>query len=901
MRLIPAVLALVFALPSLQAQSGASVEEELRYVRGLVERRMHCLALEVLGEILESTSTSEGEKASALLEVAAVHKDRFIRGFTREERLEAAERAGATYRKFMERFRDHPEIIRAMADYGEFLLYLGQYHLRLWDEILEVGGDAGRAGKHRAAARTTLNKAADLFDELLVLVVPPPCRARFQSLFANVRFHRATIHYDLARAEKDETARLVAYREGVGYLEDYIFENEDNLWGYWGYLFLGLCLRELPDEMDWKESIACFEGIIAAANRMEVLKALQDDAVLELFENAYWRLAETLNRFGRFREAVEKVEQFEATCTKAGVEYGNAGHRAVLEKAKARFQTGEVAAALDIVSGVSVKAGASNGFIQHLCNRRLAGYLDTVEDPSGMDVAVVLRAARGAYGQKRYRIALRYFQTALSLTGISGREALECWDFTGRCYRQLGLLRESALAHATGAFRFRTADEARALDLARGARNSLVKILKRTRSPEDRARLEAHKKRMDREFHRDPARKHGYERVRARRIFSMVLAADKESSKAVRMLRYREVLKEADNYLKYVKMTSLAGEPGKSAVRNQALGVVHLARATALRGLEKWDEGLAVLEYFRSGVGAGRDVALKAAVLGIRFRLGKGNLEAAVEELRNLKARYAEARKTVVNLSGILGAEFKAMSERLADAGDPEDSTRALLTSVSYRLAWVKGTDARVESLVALGKDLVSLNHFDRARPFFEAVLEKWGHAEKPRRGLAVSLKLARLYLARCKVRKGEYAEAQAIYRGLYEKNKRDRKLFFEYAALLTGTVEFYDGKYNYLPGRGACRKDAVEGYKLWSRMARGGSSVNLYLRCRFHQNLVRWAQGKTDFARKGIELLRVHLGQRLDQGEWEKRFAWLEKALRRKAPRTPPPPPAPFGKIEEG
>jgi len=900
MRLISIVLALVFALPSIQAQSGASVEEELRYVRGLVERRMHRLALEVLGEILENAATSEGEKASALLEVAAVHKDRFIRGFTREERLEAAELAGAAYRKFIERFRDHPEIIRAMADYGEFLLYLGQYHLRLRDEILEVGGDTGRADKHRAAARSNLNKAAELFDELLVLVLPPPNKAKHQSLFADVRFHRASIHYDLARAEKDETARLTTFREGVSYLEDYIFDNEDNLRGYWGYLFLGLCLRELPDERDRKESIVCFEGIIATTNRMEIQKALQDDAVRELFENAYWRLAETLNRFGRFREAVEKVEQFVTTCRKAGVEYGNAGHRVVLEKARARFQTDDVAAALDIVSGVSVKAGASSGFIQHLCNRRLAEILDAVEDPSRLDVAVVLKAARGAYGQRRYRVALRHFGTALSLAGISGKEALECWDFTGRCYRHLGLLRESALAHVTGAFRFRTVDEAQALDLARFARNSLVQIFKRTRSPEDRARLEAHVKRMDREFQLDPTRKQGYELVRARRIFSMVLATEKKSRKAVRMQRYREVLKEADLYLKYVKMTSLAGEPGKSAVRSQALGVVHLARATALRGLEKWDEGLAALDHFRSGTGAGRDVKMKAAVLGIRFRIGKGNLEAAVQELRDLKARYAEARKSVVSLSGILGAEFKAMSERLAGAGDSEGSTKALLRSVSFRLAWVKGTEARVESLVALGKDLVSLNHFDRARPFFETVLEKWGHVINPRRKLAISLRLARLYLARCQVRKGEYVEAQLIYRGLYEKNRRDRNLFLEYAALLTGTVEFYDGKYNYIPGRGVCLKDALVGFKLWSRLA-GGSSEDHYYRARFHQNLVRWAQGKPDLARKGIKLLRAHLGQRLDQGEWEKRFAWLEKALHRKAPRTPPLPPAPLGKIEEG
>jgi len=136
--------------------------------------------------------------------------------------------------------------------------------------------------------------------------------------------------------------------------------------------------------------------------------------------------------------------------------------------------------------------------------------------------------------------------------------------------------------------------------------------------------------------------------------------------------------------------------------------------------------------------------------------------------------------------------------------------------------------------------------------------------------------------------------------------------MLMEYGGLMTGTVKLSDGKFIYVPGRGAHKKDALAGYKIWRRLIKTVArettedALKKYLCARFHQNLVRWAQGKADQAKKSINQLKVSIGQNLDRkkgsrkpGYWEQRFNWLEKNIRQEAPQTPPDPPKPLGAID--
>jgi len=887
MRILLVVLVLFPLLSGIQAQTVSGVEANLMYARGLVQRRMHGLAEKVLERILDAPSASEGDRASVLLETANLHRDRFLHGFTRAERLAASEMADAAYREFITRHPEHPRIIEAMADHGEYLMFLGRHHLHLQEESLLAGEEPDVAEAHRAGALEKLRKAADLFDELLV-VIPAPDRIE------EVRYNRVTLYYLMARAEKEEATRLAAFQDAINNLEDYIFENEDNLRGYWGYLYMGLCLREFREEEFRRDAIACFERTIQTAGTGDYL---MDPAVRDLLENATWRLAETLNRFGRFQTAVEKIDEIEKVYRKYGFQPGAAGYRALLEKARAFFLAGDSCAAVKVASGVSERAGLSSPYIQHRCSRFLAEVLDTIEGRPRFDAKVLVMAARGAYGRQRYCDAIRFFRVALDLDEVTPADALDCWDFLGRCYRSLGFLRESALAHATGAFRYRSVDENRAMDLARRARRTLTMIHGQTRSTADRARLEAHREKMGREFGEAPPAPEKFEVARARALFSRVSEAEKMDRGATRMQAFKDVLESADEFLDQVQKAPPPGEPGQEALRSQALGIAHLVKVMAYKGLEKWDEGLASLEYFRKGSGSGRDILMKAAVLGIHCRIGKRALGKAEEEFLALKQRFPGARKIHVNLTGILGAEYRALANRHAGERRTDLSEKALLKSVAYRLAWVEATHPSIETLVSLGKDLYSLNHFDRALFCFEKALER------PAKKSATSLRLARLYLARCLVWQGKYVEAEPILRRLYEKRKRDLRLFKEYAALLTGTVKFYDGKLNFIPGLGASRQEAIKGFRLWKRITGRKNAMHEYLCVRFHQNLVRWAQDKGVLARKSIRQLRIHLGKTLDrkvgspeEGFWESRFKWLERNLSRMAPRTPPPPPAPRG-----
>jgi len=938
------------------------VEEDLEYARGLMKRRMHDLAFQVLEAIINNSEASDGEKASANLEKANIFKDKFRRGLTLKERIEASEQADRAYQDFVTNFGDHPLIIPAKFDYAEFLRDLGKYRIRLSEETLLVGGTAEEAANHREVALEKLKKAADLFDELKVVIPGSGKEEEYRNLYELCKFYRAIMYYDLGRAEKDEANRMATFQDGINNLEDYIFENEDNLRGFRGYLYKGLCHREFNEENQRADAITCFQGIIYAYESAIAdpdrgwrnwEEALQDPAAKHLLEEAFWRFAETYVKFGQYPNAEKLMAKFRKIMTEGKASYGLFGYLALLEEAKAYFLNGNVNKAIEIVSDVASRAGANDKFIQFHCDRNLARFLDEVEDKTQLDPDVVFKAAKGAYSQDRFYDALRHFHTVLAIKKGVGPEALECWDFIGRCYRQLGFLREAALASAKGAFDLKAIDEARAQDLARSARSAYQKIFKQTKAAADRDRLNKHKELMQQVFgsktgaYYDPAVQamqegryekaieefakvtpdsEKYDLAQSYITFCMVQQTMAEHEKAAGKRKMKRAERSAldaakkaglekaigkvDEYVRYTKSNPIRGEPVKKANREQAIGVALQAKAVALKELGKWNEGLDVLVYFDSGRITNQDQLRNASILKVQMLLGKNDLAGAEKELVNLESKFgSSAQKNLVSLKGLLGVALQDRAARLEKEGKKQTAVNTLLKSVAYRHAWVRGITPKIENLFSLAKDLYDLNHFDEAKSYLDAIMDKWGSVEKPRGKLKKTLHLARLYLARCLVWQGKYLEAEPILRSLYESNKKNLSMLKEYAELLTGTVRGENGDFIYIPGRGAHAKDATEGYRLWSRVVKKNeresttAAFQEYLGARFHQNLVRWAQGKPELASKSINQLRVSLGPNLDRrpgarnkGYWEERFEWLEKQIRRKAPQTPPPMPAPKG-----
>jgi len=961
MRLLTAFAAFLAMITiSLPAQE-FSVEEDLMFARGLAERRMHDLAKGVLDRILEDPSTDLSDQARATLALANLYKDKFRRGLTLESRLLASEKADAAFQRFVREYSDHPDIIRAKMDYAEFLMGLGRYRLRLRDETLLVGGSSEEAEAHRKKALEKLTKAADLFDELRV-VIPATGRDEYATTLALAEYYRAIMYYFLGKAQPDDALRMATFYDGINHLEDYIFDNESNLRGYWGYLYKALCHREFQEKSQRKDALASFEGIIYAFESTIEKKAvgwdswseaLADPGARDLLESTYWRFAETLNRFGREAQAIKRVSRLEEIFKKAGLRMSDPGYLARLEKARAYLDTGDVSASISTVSDVSEAAGASNKFIQFHCDRFLVRVMDEVEAVTDLDPVVVFKAAKGAYSQDRFHDALRYFQIVLGIDRGLGERALECWDFTSRCYRQLGFRREAALAAAEGAFRLHSLDEAKALELARRARGALAKIYKRTGSKADRERLVAHKEQMDQFFgavsgaRYDPGvnkMQEGdfrgaieefsavkpdaaqYELSRAYITFCLVSQAEKQHEEALANRRssprekkaakqrlaegYRKAIRAADRFLGDVGKRRILADPGRQANRRQALGITALSKAVALKGLERWDDALEALDFFEKGKVENTDLLSKAAILETQIYLGKGALEPAERLLADLERSYPDARDKAANLKGIIGLDWADRSEQLEKKGKRTEALRALARSVAYRKAWIESTHPEISNLLALAQDLYRLNRFDEAKLLLAGILDQWGDVKKPSRHRAKMIELSKLYLARCLVRLGKYIEAAPLLREHYERRKRDKNRLEEYAALLTGTViESDGGSLVYIPGLGAHVESALKGYKLWGRVARAHADgttygdLQEYLKARFHQNLVRWAQGKEKLALKSLRLLRVGIGQNFDrkkgsrkEGFWERRFEWLEKQLLRgrSAPQTPPPAPQP-------
>jgi hypothetical protein len=962
MRTIWFMLAALSALFVGAAAQEFSAREDIEFARGLMNRRMHNLAKEVLDRVLESPAATMGEKASAHLAKANVYKDEFMRGRTLTERLAASEKADAAYQEFIRDFNDHPEILQAKMDYAEFLVGLGRYRIRLYEETLLVGGDRKEALAHREKALEKLTRAKDLFDELQV-VIPALGEDKYASILELARYYRAILPYFLGQAQPDESMRLATYLDGINTLEDYIFENEDNLRGYWGYLYKGLCHREFREESQRRDAIACFEGILYAfENTIQNARAgwrswedaLATSGSRNLIENTFWRYAETLNRFGRYDEAIEKVRKMEEIFDEAGADFDDAGYQALLEKARALFMRGDTNGAISEVAEVSSEAGVGNRFIQFHCDRLLARLLDEVQDKAELDPQVVFKAAKGAYSQDRYHDAIGHFYTVLAIDKGRGLRALECWDYISRCYRSLGFEREAVRAAAHGAFELKSVDEARALDLVRRARGMLTRIAKASGSKKDENRLQRLKTDVETVFGMGSGARYetalqkmqegryaqameefreiqpdapSYELARAYVTFCVIGRAENEHAEALENRRitkkarreadsrlkvgYQEAIAAVDAYQDYARKTRLRGEPQKLANRRQAQGIAVLSKVLALKGLERYGEALATLDYFQSADLENRDIQEKAAVLRAQLYMANGSLKKAEVALDTLETQFPTAAKNIVNLKGILGVAWAEEADKLRKKGRDDEALEALVRSVGYRTEWVKATsDPGLNNLLVLAQDLYSLNRFDEAREYLELIRDRWGKEKRPRRSQATALRLARLYLARCLVWQGKYVEAEPLLRELYEDRKRDRTMLVEYASLLTGTVRVVDGRLIYLPGLGARQEPALEGYKLWGRLARlaadGVTSDDIahYLQARFHQNLVRWAQGRGDLASTSVDQLKAALGPNLDrkkgareEGYWERRFDWLEKRLRRRdtAPQTPPPPPEPL------
>ena len=942
-----------------------SVEEDLEFARGLMNRRMHDIAKATLDAIIDNPDASSGEKASANLEIANLYKDKFRRGLTYQERIDASEAADRAYQDFITNFSDHPRIVQAKVDFAEFLVYLGRYRTRLYEETIQVGGSQEEANQHRDIALEKLKKAADLLDELIVLL-PAMGREDLNPLLELVRFYRAILYYDLGKAEKDEASRMATFQEGINQLEDYIFENEDNLRGFRGYLYKALCHREFNDPSQRRDAIASFEGILNAFRNVvsnpdlgwrNWTEVFEDIGAKDLVETTYWRFAETLNQFGEYQKAVEKVEDFKRLIKEGKSKLSDPGFRALLEQARAFFLDGKVNEAIGIVSDVSTEAGTANKYIQFHCDRLLARLLDDVDDKSKLDSEVVFKAAKGSYGQERYYDALRHFQTVLAIEKGLGQKALECWEFIGRCYQKMGFEREYALATATGAFKLKSIDGIRATDMARKAKLSLTKIAKTTGSAKDRTRLNKHKEMTAQVFGSpvgadyepaEQAMREGkyelaieyfgnvdasaekYELAQAYITYCMNRLAEKKYSAAVNgkvSKNEREAAREAyrndlnktlakvDSFIKGTESRSVRGEPIKKSNRDQAMGIALLSKMEALKDLDRWDDGLKVAAFFESGQVSNADHLAKASVLKALLLLGKKNLQQAEEAIQRIEKKYAssaDAQRSLITLKGILGAEYKNLADQLEKKKRKTEAINALLKSVAYRHTWVNSiSDPQIENLFTLAKDLFDLNRFDQAKSYLDAILKRWGDDTKARGALKTTIRLARLYLARCLMWQGKYLEAQAIFKDLHNARKTDKGLMKEYAEVLTGTMRVVNGQMVYLPGRGAHKDDALDGYRIWARLAKIAQreatpeSIKDFLEARFHQNLVRWAQKMGDKAQTNIRQLRVALGKNLDRpkgssqdGYWEKRFDWLEKQIGRPAPQTPPPMPSPLGSL---
>jgi hypothetical protein len=442
---IIAVLALLVLVPF--AEAGR--DDDFDFAQGLMDRKFYDLAKEQFEKIINDPSASGEQQAAGELGLAILLKaqaDDARADSKREvsEVLELYAAAESRFDKFLGSFPNHSKRDLAKFQVGTLLHSKGLF-LRG-----KMESDPDKAAEYKAGAEDAFDAAIDLFKESAEILEEkaqndpsadwPSRRARFYELAAN--YDKGMV-YEAGGAERQGILKKTS-----SMCENFIWENEENLFGGYAYMYWGLVMKGLDEpETAMTYFVTCADM---------PLPSIAADGIssythwTNLFMQSYWKLAEYANELGNrdgtdFRDtAIEQITNMQTRIPDCWER--QFGHRALLEYARALMGLEKFGEAQTIVAKISQKgdeisareewglgtAFLANKLLNEIITEARIGGVELKAPPD-----VLLKAASGKKALRQWAAAVRSYQGVIS-SSESPEEINEfakpAWMEIGECY-----------------------------------------------------------------------------------------------------------------------------------------------------------------------------------------------------------------------------------------------------------------------------------------------------------------------------------------------------------------------------------------------------------------------------------------------------------------------------------
>ncbi len=781
-------LAVAFLL-ALSVSATAGRKDDFDFAQGLVQRKYYDLAREQFERIVKDPSRSSEEKAEGELGLAMLLKAQADEAKTDprkpvEEVLKLFEQAEAGFDKFLTTYARHPRLTEAKFLVGQLLQAKGDFLSK------RISEDPALKDKYEKLAEDAFDAAIDLFDQsrsdleekLDGLDERDPRYPTVEWAAKRAAFFHAVVHYYKGILYPPESAE----RQGVlgkflKLIEDFEWDNEENLLGGYGYLYWGLAYKELDNPREAVDKLKIVSDYPIPPDDADT-GGFWTDLILQ----GYFKLGEYCNEVGRrdgidyrdiciakFKEMMEKIpDVFERKF----------GCFALLQYAKALAGTKQVPAALDLAQKVSEqgdKLAASTEWgaaIAFLANRVINDIIIEQGGEVTLPAATLMKAARGVKSSRNWPKAIRAFQKVV-FASRSPEDveayAIPAWMEIGECFYRREEFLEAYFAYdhvmKTAKDRTLAGDAAYYRYRAAAARFAVTKdkrdedLKKKTRN-EFATRFADHPKAKDLQYYEGAdfitdgdARSYQAGNAEARgdaagaaklrkvaeelyaKALARLLATPKTSvlyAKArarvgevqQKLGKYAEALATFREVEKYVTdPKNVTTDPQRKANRLQALAISVYFSALCYSKTERWSEVLRVLDGYEKRFSDEnvRDFHAPVAFERVRALIRTGRLAEAEQAALAMRKRFpADVSPRTPIAFGLLGQACYQAALSARKAKDDEGYRSNLRKAADYyAYAVAHRSKPSADDWMTIGAWYKDLGRLEKAEEYLEKSL----------------------------------------------------------------------------------------------------------------------------------------------------------------------------------
>ncbi|MHC4473516.1 MAG: tetratricopeptide repeat protein, partial [Planctomycetota bacterium] len=447
-----ALLAAAFLLVAVVVAE-AGREDDFDFAQGLVERKFYDLAKEEFQKIIDDTSRTGDERANGELGLALLLKAQASDARTdskksAEEILGLFDEAESRFDKFLSEFTNHPKLDKAKFEVGNLLWAKGDFLAK------RIKREPDKAESYRKIAELAFDTAIDLFKE-----VAQKLEARVDELLEDLDeddprvaeaewsmkraqfFHVVSYYYKGLIYPEDSEDRRGVLSKAVERIDEFVWDNEDNILGGYAYLYYALSKKEMDDPAGAMELLKTVTGYPVPDKAKEPGKFwIWTELMLQAYKElgAYCNELEMRGDKDYRDEAKLQLEEMQQKIP--DVEDRKFGHFALLEYSRALMGLGKLAEAMAVATLVSQKGeelaeltewGGATAF---LANRLLNDIIAIGEDVS-LPPDVLLKAAFGKMTSRQWPQAVRAFQKVIR----ASKSDEEIKQFASVAWMKIGL------------------------------------------------------------------------------------------------------------------------------------------------------------------------------------------------------------------------------------------------------------------------------------------------------------------------------------------------------------------------------------------------------------------------------------------------------------------------------